>query len=353
MAADARRFGVSQRLEDCGARPVASQVTVRLTASGTAFLSGLASCGLVHQCPWCSAKIRALRTAEILEAVAACEGMGGSVHLLTLTLPHDLTDSLRRLLAGLHGGWSRIPRGGAWTRLARRIGYLGYYYAEECTYRCAEAGAGWHPHVHVLIFTAAPLDAEGMAALSLHARRQWRAGVVAAGLRCPDIRYGVDLVPNAGGGQVGRYIAKVQETSSPTWTVGHELARGDVKDGLPGSQTPFMLAAEFTSTGDLETLALWREYVTATKGRPAIRSSRGLRAKLGLAAAATDEALAAAEVEAESDVAVLSCPVWSRVLAARIETDLLAAAERGGLAAINELLAVHGCGWANAPPLRE
>jgi hypothetical protein len=347
-------FRVSPRLGDCGSRPVGDRVQVKTTAAGRAYMAGLASCGLVHQCPWCGPKIRHGRTVEILECFAAVKAMGGAAHLLTLTLPHDLPDSLGKLLAALDAGWKRIPAGGTWTRLGARIGYLGYYYAEEILCSCEAGGTGWHPHLHVLIFTDHWLEADEWAALTVYARQQWQAGVVSQGVRRPHDVHGVDLAPNVTDDAVARYVTKVQEGGEPSgWTPAHELARGDVKDGRAGSLVPFMLAATFLETGDLEYLARWRQYVAATKGRPAIRSSRGLRKRLGLAAAATDAVLAAAEVEDSSHVADLPCAVWARVLSARVETDLLDAAEAGGLAAVNDLLAAFGCGWANAPPRRE
>jgi hypothetical protein len=161
------------------------------------------------------------------------------------------------------------------------------------------------------------------------------------------VQHGVVLKPNADAEVLARYVTKVQEK----WTAAHELARGDVKDGkTDGHLTPFGLLEHFADTGDAEYLDRWREYVRATKGRPAIRSSRGLRARLGLGAAATDEVLAEAEVDGAGDVAVLAVPVWRRVLAARLESELLEAAEAGGLPEVNRMLSRNGCGWANAPP---
>ncbi len=329
LAADRSLFRVSPRLADCGSRPVSDCIVIRKTAAGRSYLAGLSSCGLVHQCPWCGPKIRHGRTVEILECFAAVKAMGGAAHLLTLTLPHDLPDPLPKLLRALDAGWKKIPNGANWTRLGNQIGYLGYYYAEEILCSC-EAGE-W-------------------AALTVYARRQWQAGVVSEGVRRPHDIHGVDLAPNVTDDDVARYVTKVQEGAEPSgWTPAHELARGDVKDGRGGSLVPFMLAATFLHTGDLEYLHRWRQYVAATKGRPAIRSSRGLRKRLGLGAAATDAVLAAAEVDGSSDVGGLSCPVWARVLAARIETKLLDESDRGGLAAVNDLLAAFGCGWANTP----
>lgn len=355
LAADRALFRVSDRLGDCGTRPLSAEgVLIRKTPEGRSYLSGLSSCGLIHQCAWCSARIRHGRTLEILEAFGAVKMMAGASHLLTCTLPHDLPDSLPKLLRGIDQGWKRVTSGATWTRLSRRLGYLGFYRAEEILCTCEAGGTGWHPHLHVLLFTDHRLEAEEWAALTLHARKQWQAGVTEMGLRRPHDIHGVDLVPNVTDADVARYVGKVQEGAEPSgWTPAHELARGDVKDGRAGSKTPFELAAWFLETGDIEYLHRWREYVAATKGRRAIYASRGLRRKLGLDGARSDADLAAAEVEGAATVGRVPCPVWSRVRAAGLEMDLTDASDRGGLAAVNDLLAAHGCGWAHAPPKRE
>lgn len=318
-------------------------------------MAGLSSCGLVHQCPWCGAKIRHGRTQEILQAFGAVVERGGAAHLLTLTLPHDLPDQLSKLLAGLDAGWKRIPSGAAWTRLSKRIGYLGYYYAEEILCSCEAAGTGWHPHLHVLIFTSRELEMEEWVALQIYARTQWQAGVTKAGLRRPHDVHGCRLDANCTSPDVARYVGKLQEGGEPDggWTAAHELARGDLKDGRAGSLTPFQLVAWFLHSGDTEYLARWRQYVAATKGRRAIGSSRGLRAKLGLDKAATDAELAAAEVEDRTDVASVPCPVWRGVLAEGLETELLDVADVGDLAEINAFLRAYGLGQAHPPGGRD
>jgi hypothetical protein len=272
--------------------------------------------------------------------------MGGAVSLITLTLPHDPTDCLKRLFAGLDAGWRQVVKGGAWHRLCQSIGYLGYYYAEEVTCSALACGAGWHPHIHLMLFHVAPLDAEGIAAVKEHVARQWHRGVTSSGLRPPLGRVGVRVQPNADEAEVGKYITKVQESK---WDAVAELARGDVKDGRGDDRlVPFELIERFLDTGDTEFARRFREYVRATKGRPAIRSSRGLRKKLGLVAEATDAQLAAADADAVDDVAVIPLPVWWRVLGAGCEAEVYAAIP-AGFDALNAVVMKHGCGQVRPP----
>ena len=62
----------------------------------------------------------------------------------------------------------------------------------------------------------------------------------------------------------------------------------------------------------------------------------------------TDEQLAAVEVGGEL-VAVIAWRVWVRVRQASAGPEVLTAAERGGLPAINEVLSERGLGWADPP----
>jgi hypothetical protein len=272
--------------------------------------------------------------------------MGGGVSLITLTLPHDPADKLARLYKGLDAGWAKIVEGGPWHRLCKSIGYLGYYYAEEVTCSADRAGPGWHPHIHLMVFHDRPLDAEGIVAVRQHVARQWHRGVTSKGLRAPLGEVGVRLQPNADEEAIGKYVTKVQEGK---WTAAAELARGDVKDGRGDHRlVPFELVERFLDTGDAEFADRFREYVRATKGRPAIRSSRGLRKRLGLTAEASDAQLAAASADAIDDVAVIAIPVWQRILRASIEAEVYAAIA-AGFDALNVVLAKHGCGRAQAP----
>jgi hypothetical protein len=350
VADNGDRMGVNKRLKACGVVPIdAEGIRIReLTgaAEPTSYYAGLSTCGLVHQCPVCSSKIHAAYAVRVQAEVDACLATGGSVHHLTLTLPHSRADSLNRLLHGLDTGWARIKSGGTWTRLCKSVGYIGTERAEEHTWSMVN---GHHPHLHILIFTAAPLDAAGIVALDQHIRAKWIEGVTSCGIAPPVGDIGVKLQVNIGCAGIARYVTKVQEGAD--WGVAQEMTRGDIKTGRDRHMTPFEVADAFFATGDLEYAAAWREYCAATKGRSAIRSSRGLRAKLGLKSAKeTDQELAAAEAEgAKRTVAVIAPRVWSRVRAAGLEHDVLLASERAGFAGIAGLLARSGCGAATVP----
>src|SRR5262249_24362561 len=116
---------------------------------------------------------------------------------------------------------------------------------------------------------------------------------------------------------------------------------GDLKTSRTGSRTPFQLLADYYQTGNTHDRDLWREYSRVSRGLAAVRWSCGLRTQmLGRTAEPerADDDLATEEVNGTL-VAVLPVPVWSRLRLAGLEHAILAAAERGGPAAVNSLIA--------------
>lgn len=333
--------GLRQR--ECGVVTLGDSVQVRVKDG--AYMCGTKTCGSVWLCTVCSAKIRATRADELTRGLDVHYGRDGAVHLLTLTIAHDLGDALALLLDVETKAWAKITDGGPWTRLKAQIGLTGWIRAVEITQGDEH---GWHPHFHILFLTDDELDAHGIAALHKHVYVRLARACQKAGLRPPDPVHGVDIRPNIprAGEDLGRYITKVQEGD---WGVAQEISRGDLKTGRRGSRVPFEILKDYQDWGEIEDQELWREYVAAVKGRTAFRWSRGLKADLlPKDEEKTDEEAAQIETGGEL-VAVIPYHVWRRVIMARQEAALLVAAETGGLDAINELLGRHGCGWALPP----
>jgi hypothetical protein len=118
--------------------------------------------------------------------------------------------------------------------------------------------------------------------------------------------HGVDLRRVTSAGELSDYLCKVEGG----WSAGHELARGDRKNGV----TPFAMLGLLVETGEARWAALWREYERATFGRRAIVMSAGLRGELlGAEPERTDIDLASSE---GADVtllrALVSRAVWQR-----------------------------------------
>jgi len=304
----------------------AGGVALKRGPGGDVHTSGIETCASIWSCPVCAAKIRNARAEEISTGLVNHIGAGGGALLVTLTLPHSAADELRKTVALVSDGFRAINSGRAYGEDRDDYGILGHIRAFEVTH----GQNGWHPHLHVII--ALKRKASVDVAESLQARwqarwdrwltsRGWKSSKVGIGVRVDRVRRDVAAV--------GAYIAKLQESGR---SVGNEVSRSDLKSGREGSRVPFEILADFGSDGQADDLDLWHEYQLATKGRSAIRWSKGLRELLlGTEEEATDEEIAAAEVGG-TNVALLA-PWLYRKIAARPygEAFLLTAAEHGGI----------------------
>ena len=319
------------RQRNCGAVPVGNQVEIRIK-DGSAYYCGLETCGNVWLCPVCCAKIHYRRAAELRDALTAWEAQDHSASLVTITVPHDLDDPLAKLVDTQRDAWKRVTAGAAWQRLKRRLGIAGHIIALEFTWGDDN---GWHPHYHVLLVHDADLDAAAITRLHGHIHSRLATACRNHGLREPDQLHAVRADPNVPAIAAGAYIAKGGD-----WTPAEEMTRGDLKTSRAGSRTPFQILADYYQIGDARDRDLWREYGRITRHLGAVRWSHGLRSIMlgrGTEQGHTDEELAADDVGGEL-VAVIQFPAWSRARTVGMDHALLAAAERGGLAAINVLL---------------
>lgn len=282
---------LEHRVCDCGR--VARTDTVDLWYSPEArraSAGGVVSCGSSWACPVCAARIAAVRRAELEQALAVHRERGGRVLLVTLTARHSadmlLSDLLPRLLDAVR--WMRSHR--EFKALWRSASCLGSTRTTEITH----GDNGFHPHFHELWFCGA-VDVYGLAArlsaLWLRALAQvGLSGLV--GIAC-DVRE-ASL-------SVAEYLEKFQRLR--TWDVDAELTQHVSKRGRDGSRSPFDLlrvglAARLDDAYWMAAQA-WVDYVRATYGRHMMQWSRGLRARLGLAARASD-----ADIVARVDAAV-------------------------------------------------
>lgn len=225
-------------------------------------LGGLVRCNSVWCCPVCSARIAAGRAAEIRQAIHGAKHEGLDVYMLTLTLRHGAGDDLRALLVRMSEALTSFW--GHWSvkRVLSDWGRVGHIRATEATYG---AGAGWHPHFHVLLFGPRGLDVSGVG-------REW-AGYWVDALR----RRGLDGTTERalrleGASAVKNYLTKMSA----------ELALGNVTKSarLEGHYSPFQVLGMSHYEDRYKTL--WRAYYWATKGRNALAWSRGLKARYGV-----------------------------------------------------------------------
>jgi hypothetical protein len=323
-----------RRVAACGraTRDGAVQIVRRQESDGhRAAATGLVACGSIHACPVCSAHIRAVRSTDIEEAARRHLAGGGGLLFLTLTLRHHRGEALAGLLDGLMKAWTAAIRGMPWKRKRDAYGIVGFIRSLELTW--GEAN-GWHPHLHLLVFTAAPLSPDALADLDGWLTSRWREQVVRRGLSAPDGEHGLVLeaVTNAEG--VTRYVAKVQDERA----LSLEMSRGDLKSGRGGRLMPFELLAA-AGDGEAWAVPLWREYEAATKGRRCIGWSRGLRDQLGLGDELEDEDVVLEDTTEQDElVATIVARDWHAVCRQGLDAAVLDAAEEGGTEGVERVV---------------
>jgi len=207
-------------------------------------------------------------------------------------------------------------------------GFVGSIRVLEVTY----GENGWHPHFHALLI----LDTDKTPRQVEEAWWPlWRDGCTKAGLKSPSREHGISVQDGA---QAAHYISK--------WGLDSELTKGHLKKGKT-SLTPWDLMRvmtygpdHFTVSPELrETLSrlgidkakargLWIVYAKAFKGQRQLIWSVGLRDLLSMKKEKTDQELAEADPEEQSQT-VAQVDNGQRLLMIRNRawSDVLIAAE--------------------------
>lgn len=256
-------------------------------------ITNVITCGSVHACPMCAARIRAVRALEVAAALRSVYDQGGAAALVTTTVAHGYSDPLDGLLGDLGAVWHAGRNARAVKRLVwDHETYDGYVRGFDYTH----GANGHHPHHHAHVcFTATPAAedleqarAEWTIAANRKLRRLGRPELHPEhGITIQLVTLDVALEHAAG------YLTKGAGLDPET--AAFEVAGGS-KRGRDGHRTAWEILADFTDGGDAQDLAIWGEYERATKGRAQLVWSRGFRDRHVLAPELTDE-----EVAAESD----------------------------------------------------
>lgn len=332
-----------ERVCTCHRWRTVGTVQVRVDhARNKAIFGGLESCSNVWACPICSGTITEERRHELQASIEAWAKQGGSVYLLTLTLPHVRADNLSGLLKVAAATSQRFKQSKAWRSVMDQAGAIGTIRALECTWG---SWHGWHPHFHILIF-AKPDQLPAFEQL----RAAWVSALLKTGAAGADQLN--DITAHSfdvrGGDFAAEYVAKFGHEPSfkskleaqAMWGASREMVKGQskVSHSMRGS-TPFTLlvAAE---KGDNQAAALFREFYWAFKGRRQLTWSPKLRARLGLDAEADDDEILERQANAPEfeTVATLTRDDWGLVLRHRARYQVLLWAEREGAAGVQGVL---------------
>ena len=335
------------KIAACGVhvRAGVEDVAIERHPNGYVYATGLQTCGSVWACPICSFKIRTKRATELAAAIAAHKANGGTVMLLTLTTQHSFGETLDELWTQTQDTWSYITGHSRYRRLKLQLG-LGFCRTMEVMFGLN----GWHPHLHVVLFSETPVDQfdnrDIWAEIIVCFHDLWVNRMRNKYNRECRSSVAVDLRPVKDDGidGVGVYCTKA----------GYEVAMADGKEGRTRtSRHPFAIAYDAVETGDKADVLLFREWIKGSHDRRMWTWSKGLRRKLGLADEKTDEELAAEADETIEQVCIVSRKLWRKIATTRIglRAEVLAALDTsgGGVATAIELLWSHGLQVAIEP----
>lgn len=319
----ARRLLPTERISACFRARRKGQIGVSVfrRADSSTYFGGLVVCGAPWICPVCAAKISERRRGELLQAVSEWRGQGGHLAFVTFTVPHsthsvafDLVDTLLDLNRRMNSGRDRLS--------ATIPGYVGQVRALEVT----RGAAGWHPHLHVLLFLK---DAPDLEALHRQLWASWRGLVVASGLGTP----AESAFKVQDGSEAAKYASK--------WGIPEEMTKGHFKTAKSASgRTPFALLGDYLA-GDQQAGALFREFAAAFKGRRQLRWSPGLRKLLGIGEEKTDEQEAATIDALDEKLATIMDRDWALILRHNLRALVLEVLRSGSNTDLRALLDSH------------
>lgn len=317
------------RVQDCGRTPAPGQ-TPRLVRGedGSYGFTGLLRCGSVWTCPVCRFHIARHRGSEVTEGVSNAAGLDLHVAFVTLTAHHGPSDPLAPLWESVRKAATRMWQGRRGKAYRERVGYVGRITAHEVTV----GASGWHPHVHLLVFSRHPVQAQDVWGL-------WRRAAEAQGLTVERSAQDVQHVGLGGtdAGTVGRYVSKM---ATANWTLASEVTdAAGVKVAGQARLAPFQLLDIIGETGDAEAVDLWQEYCLASKGVSSLRWSPGLRDALGVVREElTDEEAANATEHDVTEVHAFSPSEWSAVFLLGLRVELLDAADAEGIVGVRRVV---------------
>lgn len=304
---------------------------------GSAFYSGLKTCGSVWTCTVCSTKIQERRREEIAQGIDWIWANGYQPIMITFTFPHRAWHKISALLEKQAIAFEVLRSGGRFTNFKIKFDYQGLIRSLEIMH----GDHGFHPHTHEIWIVKR--DPEGIENVNSVAReiqakvlQMWEASCIKSGLLDPSDAKSVEAfrlhaVDVKGNCSTSDYLAK--QDDSRNWGVDREMAKGANKDGKLKGVHPFGLL----NRDDLRSRRLFLAYALAIKGKAQIYWSPGLKKRVGLYEK-TDEALAEEQREEADLLGQIEYSDWKHVRRNELRGQLLTAAEKGGWPAVMTLI---------------
>ncbi|RZT87105.1 hypothetical protein EV383_4012 [Pseudonocardia sediminis] len=309
-------------------------------ASRRAGLSGLQSCGSTWSCPVCARKIAGERAEDLRQVVKAAAEHNGAAAMITMTLRHNRSHSLRACWDALSYAWSKVTSGKHYVAEQGQFGIVGWARCVEVTYG---ETSGWHVHLHALVILDSPTSPEMLDELAGRWWTRWERALNRKAFTAVADRGGLDVRPvqmhEGSADEIARYFNKIAA----------EVVGQSTKEGRCGNRTLFQVLRDGLQTGNADDLERWFDYEQVSRGRKQFTWSRGLRDWAGIGAHRSDEEIAESDTGGET-VLFIDPESWPSVRAS--VTGLLAATEANGLAGAQSWLTDRGARWFFPPDRR-
>lgn len=260
--------------------------------TGRLSYAGVHHCRSTAGCPVCRATKMAGWRATLEYYIEANRDRGGSEQLVTFTIPHKRTDDLKTLFRVVRRAVTRTFSGAGWKAIAKQFRYLGQAQVLETTW---SPFAGYHPHVHALVFYASDAR-QGLAMFRLALLARYAAYVAQEAARAHldippidvdrilDIRHvehagqyvtkmGLADELTAPGSKVGKQVHGIYHLTMAQ--VGRRLAYTRLRYGEDGPTD-----RERDHRRYLSDKRTFLGYVGAMRGQQIFRIGRGLAAKI-------------------------------------------------------------------------
>jgi len=241
---------------------------------GSIGFNGVLSCGSLWACPCCAVRIYTARADEVKHACESwlAASADNVLSMLTLTVRHAAGFELRKMRKGMSAAWRSLWQGRAGQARKRRWALAHFVRSLEVTH----GANGWHPHYHVALFQTREHTEGDVDEL----REAWAAAVAKhlGAHYAPSWERGIDVRPLS----QADYLTKL----------GLEVASITTKEPRqPGSRSAWQIA-QAAARGEVDAVALWREYTEAMRGARQLFWSHGARRALDIGPERTDAELA-------------------------------------------------------------
>jgi hypothetical protein len=155
--------------------------------------------------------------------------------LLTFTLSHHAGDSLKSLERGLRTAFDKTFSGRWFQEFKTEWRVVGKITSSETTV----GRNGWHPHLHVLLFTELEYAGKWPEAMEMQISERWIDKLKTLGFSA-NLAHGVDV--RTAQSDIADYVAKWgREPLEAGWGADTEIAKANVKRATHGGLTPFQL----------------------------------------------------------------------------------------------------------------